>query len=140
MTDLTKLKMLTEELAKEMSGENSNGQIFELLKQYFDGLESFVSILDKDGNVLYLNKCLSKRLRELGHQDANCYINKPVIEIDPKKMIHQKTVMKCIKTKKVTIQKGLKSKYSEKIYDLVCMPLKYDGVSGVIEIWEEASD
>jgi len=140
MADLTKLKMLTEELEREMHGDSTNGHIFSLLMEYFDGIESFVSIIDRDGTVLYLNKYLRDRLKELGHQDANEYINKKVIEIDPKRTIHQKTVMKCIDTKKITVQRDVKSKYSNKIYDLICMPLKYNGVSGVIEIWEEVRD
>ena len=76
MTDLTRLKALTEELALEVKNNIKAGPLFSLLTQYFDDFDTIICIMRIDKYVLYMNKAAIDRISSLG-VDPQIYINAP---------------------------------------------------------------
>jgi len=135
MADLDYLKKLTEELAKEVDGNLYGGPLFGLMCDYFNTINSYISIVKSDGKILFLNNALIKRMKDLGYSDIKKYIGKTCVEIDSSKSFHLDAIKECAETAKVVVRRDIISKYSNETYDLVCLPLKYNGVLAIVEMW-----
>lgn len=138
MTDLTRLKELTEELAREVKNNICAGPLFKLLTQYFEEFETLVCIIRADKYVLYMNKATQDKIRSLG-VNPSIYINAPCIgNLENNCPLKGNCpIDECKEQKKVVVRSNVKSPISNNIYDLVCLPLRYNGVSAVIEMWVE---
>jgi len=143
MVDLAGLHKITSELAEEveqLSKMEHEGEDFlpvlDMLKLIFDSLKSSVAIVDRDHNLLYFNPAAERiTLKRRGSTlvlRAKCYIC--IFNID--KPCKDCTVSKAISTKKVQTNLWHSDK-SGKDYYQTCIPLRVDGVTGVIEILEE---
>ncbi len=141
MVDLSRLKQLEEELRLEVEGKLSNGPLLDILFTYFNTFDTYIVITDKKRNILFLNESIKDRISDLGH-DPEKFIRAPCIGILTGEcpLKDNCPVVKCMETKKVVVKKNTKSPMSDKIYDLVCMPLKYNGVSSVVEMWTEEEE
>jgi len=137
MTDLTNLKLLTQELAEEIKGNFHAGPLFGLLSSYFDTIDTNIAMVRSDKVVLFLNKTTRKRLKEL-NIDPDKFINSPCIpSVNNCGLSSNCPLEECVKKKKVITRIDVTSPCSDKHYTVVCLPLKYNGVSAVIEMWTE---
>jgi len=137
MVDLNKLKELTYELAEEIQGNLHAGPLFGLLMSYFDTVNTYVSIIRNDKTVLYLNKAARERIEELG-LDPDDYIDEVCVGLrDQCGLVNNCPLEECIETKKIVVRHNIKSPITDIRYTVVCMPLVYNGVSAVVEMWTE---
>jgi len=137
MTDLTKLKQLEEELRQEIEGNLKEGPLFGMLVSYFDKFGTYIAILKSDRTLIYLNKSARDRIKLCG-TNPDDLINKPCMAIGGECELSENCSLKeCVNTKKVVSKVNVKGFLSDKRYNLVCLPLIYNGVSAVIEMWTE---
>ena len=137
MADLTNLKKLTHELSEEIKGNIHAGPLFGLLTSYFDTIDTYVTIIRNDKTVLYLNKAVRERIEELG-LDPDDYIDGICIGSKGKcGLVNNCPLEECIETKKIVVRHDVKSPITDIRYTVVCMPLIYNGVSAVVEMWTE---
>ena len=109
------------------------------MKLLFDNVESYIAIIDKDCNLLYLNPSAIKNYKDrtgftiqIGDKCIKLLQNNPEFckDCSARKSITNKKVFNEIILSPNT---GIK-------YWRTCIPLVYDGVSGVIEILEPHYD
>ena len=137
MVDLSNLKKLTNELAEEIHGNIHAGPLFGLLTEYYDTIDTYVAVIKNDKTVLYLNKAARKRMEELG-LNPDDYINEVCAGLKEQcGLVNNCPLEECVKTKKIVVRHDAKSPVTDIRYTVVCMPLLYNGVSGVIEMWTE---
>jgi hypothetical protein len=133
MVDLDKLREITEELANEIHDEE-RGKIWDLVTLIFDNVDSPVCIFDNECNILYLNPRTIIGLGRVG-QDGNEWIGKNAKDTDGCNNLDCDTC----KIKKVLCSRKVEtvtycSPYSDEKFNMVCIPLIYNGTSGVITI------
>lgn len=137
IVDLDNLQRLTHELAEEIH-KKENGYMFEFIKLLFNNIESFVSVLDDKCNILYINPSAIEFAKEHINLDVkigdNCLLWSHNIE-NCKNCI----VKNCMYQKKVLNEIMISPNTGIK-YWRTCIPLVYNGVSGVIEIVERYND
>ena len=135
--NVNNLKRLTQELAEEIH-HKENGNMFKFMKLLFNNIESFVTIVDEDCNMLYLNPSAIKFSKEMVNLDMkegdNC-----LEWIGDKKFCEDCIVKPCMNQKKI-LNQVMTSPITHKKYWRTCIPLVYDGVSGVIEIVEKYNE
>ena len=140
MADLTYLKKLTKELNNEIRNNIESGPVFGMLKSYFDDFETLIVIIRvSDKKVLYMNKATCNKIISIGENPKH-FINSPCIGLSMKNCPLKDAcpIEECGKTKKVILRTNVKSPLSENRYHVVCLPLRYNGVSAVIEMWVDA--
>lgn len=130
------LRRLTQELAEEIRYEEY-GQAFKFMRLIFDNIESYITIMDSNCKILYINPSAIKSAKDLLNVDLHVGSNcKDIINIiNP---IHCKDCLAraCINKRKV-LNEIFGSIKTGKKYWRTCIPLAYNGISGVIEIWEK---
>ena len=132
-TDIDDLKQITAQIAVEIS--NPRSTLFHFMSLIFDNLQSLVYMIDKDLQVLYVNKSLIKRMR-LYKPDADVtdFIGKSCYKlIDLEAPCEKCTAKDAIAQRKV-VSTEIEAPYSKKKMRATCIPLVYDGVSGAIII------
>ena len=135
MANLTPLRRLTKELAEEVEYDE-HGKVWKLITFILDNVNSPAAIIDKDHILLFQNKSCKERFKKVGF-DGEKYIGKSIRDSEFCKPI----AMDCSKcpvqlamdTKEVhTID--YKSFVTGITYKMICIPLVFDGVSGVLAI------
>jgi hypothetical protein len=134
MVNLDGLKQITQELAEEIHQEQ-HGKAFEFVKLLFDHIESFVVLIDNNCNFIYINPAVIKYSKEKLNMDIKqgdgCQIwSKGYFNCE------NCIVKTCINQRRV-LSESLTSPHTNIKYWRTCIPLAYDGVSGVIEIVEK---
>ena len=133
--NINNLKRITQELAGEIH-DKEYGDMFRFMRLLFDRVESYVSIVDKNCNLIYINPSAIRNYKErtggdieIGDKCIKLLQNNPEFckECLAKDCINQKIILN-----KVFISPNTGLKYWR-----TCIPLIYDGVSGVIEILEK---
>ena len=139
MANLDGLKRLTKELAEEIHYEEK-GRVFKLMRLIFDNIESYVTIMNSDCGILYINPSAYSSFKENFnidiHEGTNC---KEIINLFSQDYCKNCIAKMCMSQKKV-LNEIFESKKTGKKYWRTCIPLAYNGVSGVIEIWEEHNE
>jgi len=135
MVELNSLKRLTMELAEEIEYDE-HGKVWKFITLILDSVNSPAAIIGADHTLLYINKETIKRHAiqgfdiedELGKTVRKTRFCRP-LEMDCSKC----PIMKSMETKEVyTID--YKSDITGILYKMICIPLVFDGVSGVLAI------
>jgi hypothetical protein len=138
MVDLNNLKLLTQELAEEIHRKES-GQAFKYMGLLFDNIESYVAIIDKDCKILYLNPSAIRNYKDRVGKDIKIGDNCITLLQDNKDFCKNCLTKTCINNRNVLNEIIISPNTGIK-YWRTCIPLAYDGVSGVIEILEKHND
>ena len=138
MTNLLPLRRLTKELSEEIEYDE-HGKIWKLITFILDNVGSPAAIINKKHALLYINKNCRERFKELGF-DGEKYIGK---NIKGSKFCEsllsacdECPIQKTLDTKEVHTL-DFTSKISNINYKMICIPLIFDGVSGVLAILSE---
>ena len=133
--NLNKLKRLTKELAEEVHYAEE-GPIFKLVTLLLDNVTTFAVIVDNDKNLIWANKASINNASTAGI-NIESYYGQDCSKIH----LCNGECDKCPVTKAVTSKKVHTTFFecvvSHDIYDMICIPLIYDGVSGVIVMMGE---
>ena len=137
MVDLEPLQQLTQELAQEVHNKE-NGKTFNFIKLLFNNIESFVAVIDEKCNILYINPSAIIFAKTHLNMDVkegdNC-----LLWMQTDKFCDKCVIKTCISQKKVLNEIMISPRTNIK-YWRTCIPLVYDGVSGIIEIVEKYND
>jgi hypothetical protein len=133
--NVNNLKRLTQELAEEVHHEEY-GDAFKYIHLLFDKVESYIVILDNDCKILYLNPSVIKNCKEKLGISVGVGDNCLKLLKDGKELCKDCVVKTCVNQRKVLNQIIISPNTGIK-YWKTCIPLVYNGVSGVIEILEE---
>jgi len=126
---------MMEQLALELKKTPEGGPLFHSFAKYFDTLDTCVAIVNTDKLVLFLNQSIRERFKEI-NQDSDKFIMAPCAGIQGNcGLIHDCPLEESIKYNKIVTRCNVKSPLSDYMYNVTCMPLKYNGVSSVIEMW-----
>jgi len=132
--NLNELKNLTKELAIGIQKKKSN--IFDKIKFIFDGLHSPIAIIDNEYRMIYLNDEIKKLAKEETGVNIKegevCY----KVLYGRNNVCDDCLVRKALETKKVIISKRCLQNTKEELI-ITCIPLIYNGISGVIKIFEK---
>ena len=137
MVDLTTLKQLTEEL-KKLENDVYNSPLFTMLTYYFNTINTRIIIFDNQKRGLFINKYGLDKFKEMGFDGTQLIGKKCPPNFCP--LYGDKCPNgQCIKTKKVVTRCDVDCPLpnSKERHHVTCIPLKYNGVSGVVEIWTE---
>ena len=135
MADLNNLQRLTQELAEEIHYEEY-GHVFKLMSLIFDNVESYVVIIDTNCKLLYINPAAIKACKDLVNIDINTGDNCIKMMQSNPELCKDCLAKSCINQKKVLNEVTISPNTNIK-YWRTCIPLAYDGISGVIEILEK---
>jgi len=134
MTDLSNLKRLTKELAEEIE-KDEHGKVWDLVTFILDNIESPATVVSRDHKLLYINKETEKRFAEIGYK--NLHMNKSLKDSPFCKSILGSCkicpIQETLETRKVHTN-TFNSHLTGKVYRMVCIPLVFDGISGVLAI------
>ena len=138
MYDSTKLKILTDELRRELEGNLYGSPIFGMLQNYFNTIDTRIVIFDKNKKGLFINDYGLRKFEEMGFDGKKligmiCPPN--FCPLYGEECLHDK----CLKTKKIITKCNVNCPLpgSNAKHHVTCLPLKNNGVSAVIEIWTE---
>ena len=149
MIDLGGLQKVTTELAKEVTTELAkevesisknkviSTPVLDIISLIFDNIKSQVAIVDNNYRLIYFNKSAKDFVKKNFSMDLvlgnRCYsnifgINTPCVDCK---------VLEAMKTKRmqINIWEGAGKKFYQ-----TCIPLRINGISGVIEILEEINE
>jgi hypothetical protein len=136
MANLDGLKQLTMELAEEIHYDE-HGSVFKLVCMIFDSITSYVTIMDTECKLIYINPSAVKACKDILHINVqpgdNC--RKIIGTIDPSYC--KKCMAKICMNQKKVFNEIFTSRKTTKKYWRTCIPLAYNGVSGTIEILEK---
>lgn len=132
--NVNNLKRLTQELAEEIH-RDEEGRAFKFIKTLFNNIESFVAVVDDECNIIYINPSAVKFAKDNLKLDItkgdNC-----LLWIKDKMFCENCIVKNCMNQKKI-LNEIMISPNTKLRYWRTCIPLVYNGVSGVIEIAEK---
>ena len=140
MANLNKLKELTSELALEIES-NKHGSFWNLITYVLDSIASPTAIISRNHTLLYINKETQKRFDECSF--TKDYLNKSLLDSEFCKALNdgcdECIIQKTIDTKEVyTID--FYSTITDIRYKMICIPLIFNGVSGVLVILSDKND
>lgn len=137
MVNLDGLKRLTQELAEEVKYDEK-GPLFKLVTLILNNIKSFAAILDDEKRLIWANKMSVKRANKFGIDLVNSYGKKcEKFEICSGKC-KKCPIAKVIKQRKI-LTNDFKAKLSGKSFTMICIPLLYNGVSGVIVLMGDSN-
>ena len=131
MKSVEDLRLFTKELAEEVKG-NNQGPYWAFLTHLLDRLVTYSAILDKDGNILFLNKAIIKNAGKAFNTDINQFIGMHCKETQLCDKVCDKCPIKKTYKRKQVLTSEYKCPLTGEISELVCIPLLYDGISGII--------
>ena len=130
MVELDNLKKLTAYLALELENKDYF-HIMDLLGIIFNQINTLILVIDKNDKVIYMNKKMTQYFRQnkcdvkIGDVWYKFWgMKKPPIDYPAKEAIKKKTIIK----------KQMTSPVTNTTFDIIAIPLIYDGVSGTINI------
>ena len=131
MVDLSKLKEITEEIAREIKDEE-NGKILSFLKLILDNIDTLSLITDKDSKILYFNKAESDYFKRFGITlHVGNFLYKDILGMDTSP--DWCPIKKCIREKDVvTVEVDGKGPRKGHKFYITAIPLIFNGVSGAI--------
>lgn len=143
--DLNRLQKITTDLGKEIEQVSTNPDIthdtpiLDVIKFILDNIKSIAAILDKNHTLIYFNKAARMRVKKIHGRKLKigmkCY--ESIFGLD--NVCADCKVFDAIKTKKMQVNVWHSDKTNRDYYQ-TCIPLKINGVAGVIEILEEKTD
>jgi len=134
MVNLELLKQLTQELAEEIK-LGKNGNTFNSICSIFDNLESYVAIVNSDCKLIYLNPSAIRNYKIRTNMDIKIGDNCLKLLQDNKEFCLDCLSQRCKNQRKV-LSEIMTSPNTGIKYWRTCIPLIYNGTSGVIEILE----
>jgi hypothetical protein len=139
MVDLTKLEKLTNELEEDIKGIYNSGLLYDFFRKYFDSIKNNIAIIRTiDKRVLFVNKYTKNQLKNLDIQrdkwdDVPCIGHNGGCPIG----LDNCPVQEVADTNKIIINFHIKGPETGNLYTLICMPLNYNSIKAVIEMWVE---
>lgn len=134
MVDLNPLRRLTEELAEEVAYEEV-GPRLRLLELLLDNISSLAVIVHANHRILFINEALKKYLKTLnvevniGDKWYKAFWN---LDEPPKESLLTNSLRK-----REVVTGVISSPISNRKYQVSCIPLVYNGVSGYIFLLNE---
>lgn len=133
MIDLRKLRRLTHELVDEIN--EGGGPVLDLIVLILDSVDQIAVIMDKEANLIYANSYAHNFINDLGIEleyEKNWYKQLYNLDESPtwcpvKKTLENKTVSKV----------HIHSPLTDIDWEVICIPLAYNGISGVISFASE---
>lgn len=132
---INKLDDITKQLALEIKEGNSTNTL-KLLEYILDKVNTKAIIVKEDYTILYLNQALEEFFRE-HNLDITVGMNWWERFYNSQSPLDWCPIKKTIESKKVTKQ-VLNGELTKKKLEIICIPLLYNGVSGVIAFFWEA--
>lgn len=133
--DLTFQRMLTEELAREVSVDG--GPYLRAIMGCLDRIETNVALIRSDKYVLFINNYAKEQIKKIGadpseFEKSPCQFNDFACN-----MMGNCPMEECIKKRGVIIRHNINSpiESSNNVYDLVCIPISHNGDLFAIELW-----
>lgn len=125
---INNLKRLTKELAEEIKNEEY-GRMFDFCKLIFSNLNTYVIIIGLDEKIKYMNPSLSKYLKSV---DSDLKVGDIWYKNwDSKSIPKDHPSCEALKTRTV-VHKKLEYPKLKSTYDVIAIPLIYNGISGTI--------
>jgi len=135
MTNLTPLRRLTKQLAEEIEYDE-HGRVWKFITLILESIQSPAAIIDKNHTLLYVNKETFSRFKKVGF-DGKKYLGKSIEGSEfckPLGMECDKCPVKLAMDSKEVHTIDYKSFVTGVDYRMICIPLVFDGVSGVLAI------
>ena len=137
--DIIYLKQLTEELKEEV-GNHKGGPTVAYMASLLDKLNTASIMFAKDGYVLHINKYLKDRIIRLTDVSKEELLNydKNYCRAGLCPFVGETCPMReCAEKNKVVMKYNVKGTLTGTLYNLVCVPLRYNGSYAVVEFWIE---
>ena len=135
MANLTPLRRLTKELAEEIEYEE-HGKAWKFITLILNSVNSPAAIIDSDHKLLFINKETIKRHKNIGFEIEN-EVGKSVRKTrfcKPLAMDCSKCPVQLAMDTREVHTIDYKSDITGINYKMLCIPLVFDGVSGVLAI------
>ena len=131
MVDLSKLKEITEEIAREIKSKE-NGEIFKLLTLIFDNIDTLAIMVDEKSRILYVNKAEQDYLKQFNIRlSKGHFLYKDLLGVDQSP--DWCPIKKALETRQIVIieKDGEGPRVGHK-FTITAIPLLYDGVAGAV--------
>jgi len=136
LVDLESLRELTQELAEEVK-EHDKGPFWNLITLILDRIDSYVAILSNSKELLWVNKSLICHCNDL-NIDIESLIGQDCRKLGFCEELCDKCPVYLAKKRKQVVMKPYTCNLSKDTKKLICIPLVYNGVSGIIVILGDA--